>query len=206
MAIAVEVLDDRHAGLARDALDQPLAAARHDHVDVFGPADELADGGAVGGLDDLHRGVGQAGVAQAVAHAGGDRLIAVDRLLATAQDRRVAGLEAQRRGVGGDVGARFVDDADHAERHPHLAHLNAARAAFHVADLAHRIGQRGNLLQPLRHALHAGGGEREAVDQCGFERVGAGLRQIGGVGVEQRRLARAQVAGNGPQGGVLGFG
>ena len=36
MAVAVEVLDHRHLGLAADALDQALAAARDDHVHVLG--------------------------------------------------------------------------------------------------------------------------------------------------------------------------
>src|SRR5213083_1527710 len=44
-----------------------------------------------------------------------------------AQDAGVARFQAQRRGVGGDVGARFVDDADHAQRHAHPADLDSGR-------------------------------------------------------------------------------
>jgi hypothetical protein len=57
VAVAVQVLDDRHLGLGADALDQALAAARDDHVHVLGHGDQPAHGGAVGGLDQLH-GVG----------------------------------------------------------------------------------------------------------------------------------------------------
>ena len=44
-----------------------------------------------------------------------------------AQDGGVAGFQAQGSRVGGNVRAGFVDDADDAERHPHLADLDAGR-------------------------------------------------------------------------------
>ena len=132
VAHAVQVLDHRDARLAHQPLDQALAAARHDHVDVVLHGDELADRRAVGGLDHLHRGFGQSGRLQAFVHARGDRLVGVDRFRAAAQDRRVAGLEAQPGGVGGHVRARFVNDADHAERHAHLPDLDAGRAVAQV--------------------------------------------------------------------------
>ena len=43
-------------------------------------------------------------------------------------------------------GRDFVDDAEDAERHAHLADLDAGRAVFQVGDLADRIGQRRDLL------------------------------------------------------------
>ena len=66
VAHAVEMLDHRHLRVARDALDQALAAARHDHVDVLFVGDQVADCGAVGGGDHLHGVVRQAGGAQAL--------------------------------------------------------------------------------------------------------------------------------------------
>ena len=45
--------DHRHLGLAADALDQALAAARDDHVHVLRHGDQGADGGAVGRVHDL---------------------------------------------------------------------------------------------------------------------------------------------------------
>ena len=83
-------------------------------------------------------------------HASGDRRVAAQRLRAAAQDRRVAGLEAQRRGVGGHVRPRFVDDADHAERHAHAADLDAGGPVAQVGDLADRIGQRRDLREARR--------------------------------------------------------
>ena len=55
-------------------------------------------------------------------------VVAAQRLRAAAQDGGVAGLEAQPRGIRGHVRPRFVDDADHAERHAHAADLDAASA------------------------------------------------------------------------------
>jgi hypothetical protein len=88
----------------RDALDQALAAARHDHVDELGHGDQIADGGAVGGVDHLHRRFGQAGGGQALAHAGGDRAVAADGFRAAAQDGGVAGFQAQRGGIAVTLG------------------------------------------------------------------------------------------------------
>ena len=200
------MLDHRHPRFLRDALDQALAAARHDDVNVFRHGDEVADGRAVGGFDHLHRRFRQAGGREAGAHAGGDGLIAADRFLAAAQDRGVAGLEAQRRGVGRDVGARLVDDADHAERHAHLADLDAGGAELHVGNLADRVGQRGDLFEALRHRFDALGGERQAIEHGRLQTVGARLGDIFGIGGEQFIAAGADIRGHGQQRGVLGGG
>src|SRR3989304_437211 len=61
------------------------------------------------------------------------------------QNPRVAGFQAQPGGARRDVGARLVDDADHAERHAHPADLDAGRAVAHLADLADRVGQLSDL-------------------------------------------------------------
>ena len=63
VANAVQMLDHRNARLAVDALDQALAPARHDHVDVLLHGDQFAHRGAVGGLDHLHGRFGQTGFA-----------------------------------------------------------------------------------------------------------------------------------------------
>ena len=47
-------------------------------------------------------------------------LVAAGRFFAAAQDDGVAGLQREDRGIDRDVRARFVDDADHAERHAQL--------------------------------------------------------------------------------------
>jgi hypothetical protein len=204
VAVAVEVLDHRHLGVFRDALDQALAAARHDDVDVLGHGDEMAHRFAVGGLDHLYGGLRQAGGGQALAHAGGDRLVGAQGFLAAAQDRGVAGLEAQRGGIGRDVGPRFVDDADHAQRHAHAADLDAGGAALHVADFADRVGQGGDLLQALCHGFDALVGQLKAVDHRRVQSVGARFGDIGGIRGEQFGAARTDRRGHRQQGRVLG--
>ena len=55
MAHAVQVLDDRDPCLAAHPLDQALAAARHDDVDILGQAQELTHRRALGSVDELDR-------------------------------------------------------------------------------------------------------------------------------------------------------
>ena len=86
MAVAVEVLQDRHLGLARDTLDQALAAARDDEVDRFGRGDQVADRGAVGRRDELHRVGRQACFAERVLDDRREREVRRQRLRAAAQD------------------------------------------------------------------------------------------------------------------------
>ena len=95
VAHAVQVLDDRHARLARDALDEALAAARHDRVDVLLHRDELAHGRAIGRGHELHRRLGQPRGLEPQREARGDRLVGGERFAPAAQDARVAGLQAQ---------------------------------------------------------------------------------------------------------------
>ena len=68
-----------------------------------------------------------------------------DRRGGAAQDDRVARLQAQRGGVDRHVRARLVDDGDDAERHAHLAHVEAVGQAVAVDHLADRVGERGDL-------------------------------------------------------------
>jgi hypothetical protein len=139
-------------------------------------------------------------------HAGGDGLVGAQGLAAAAQDGGVAGLQAQRRGVRRDVGPGLVNDADDAQGYAHLADLDARGATLDVADLAHRVGQRGDLLQALGHGFDPLGGERQAVDQGCIQAFGSGGLQVLAVGFQQLRLAIAYGAGHGEQRVVLGLG
>ena len=114
---AFEMGEHRHARLALHALDQALAAARHDHVERAAEAFEhLADRLARGERHARDRRLGQAGRLEPGDEAGVDRRRGMEAVGAAAQHRRVARLEAERAGVGGDVGPALVDDADDAER------------------------------------------------------------------------------------------
>ena len=153
MADAVEVLDHRHGGLARDPLDQGLSAARNDHVHPLRTGDQAADRGPVGGRHHLDRVRRQSGFGQAFLDQGRQGAIAVDRFRPAAKDGGVAGLDAKAGRIDRHVRPRLVDDADDAQRHAHAADLDAARALAEVADLADRVRQQHDLLQPGRHLL-----------------------------------------------------
>ena len=106
------------------------------------------------GADNLRR-VGEVLLAQGGGEAVADGGVGAARLGAAAQDDRVARLERQRRRVGGDIGARFVDDEDDAERHAHFADADAGRLTLPTVNFADWVGQGGDL-------LYAGGGSGDA--------------------------------------------
>ena len=181
VANAIQVLDHRHPGFFDQARDQALATARHDHIDILRHGDELADRRAVCGGHHLH-GVGrQASIGQTFLDERGQRAVRFDRLGAAAQNGRVARLDAKRRGIHRHVRTRLIDDADHAQRHTHLADLDAGRAELHVADLADGVRQRGDLLQASGHGIDGAVGEREAVDEGSILAVSAGALDVAGV-------------------------
>jgi hypothetical protein len=107
VAVAVQVLDDGHLGIAADALDQALAAARDDHVHILRHGNQLAHGLAVGGLHQLHRIGGRPASASACCTSA-QRLVGLDGLGAAAQDAGVAALDGQAGGLDGDVGPALV--------------------------------------------------------------------------------------------------
>ena len=119
VAQPLEMGDHGDAALALDALDEGLAPARHDDVDMIGHREKHADGGPVGGGHELDGALGQAGCGEAGVQAVDDGARRMEALGAAAEYRGVSRLEAQPAGVGGDVGPRFVDDSDDAQRHAH---------------------------------------------------------------------------------------
>ncbi len=203
VADAVQVLDHRHAGIAADALDQATATARHDHVDVLGHGDHRANGGTVGGFDHLHHGGRQFGLGQTALDARGNRPVGMNRFGATAQDGRVAGLQAQARGIDGHVGPGFVDDPDHAQRHAHLADLNARRTEAHVADRTDRVRQCSDLTQADDHAVDARRGQFQTFQQCRLQTIGATGGQILLIGCSQLGTSGVQSIGSSLQGAVF---
>jgi len=166
--------------------DSFLAATRHDHVHVLRHRDQFADGGAVGGFDDLHRILRQAGAGQAFLHQLRQRLVAVDRFRAAAQDGCVAALDAQAGRIHRHVRTRFIDDADHAQRHAHLADLDASRAVFHVRNFTDRVGQCDDLFESLGHRCDRLVRQRQAVQHRFREAVGFRCVQVLAVRFAQR--------------------
>ena len=203
MAVAVEMGDHRDAAFLLHPGDQPLAAARHDDVDMPVHAQHGADRRPVGRRDELDRILRQAGFAEAVAQAVDDRSRGVEALPAAAEDGRVAGFQAQRAGVGGHVRPRFVDDADHAERRAHPGDAQAVRPVPLGGDAADRVGQGGDLRHPGGHRLDPVRREGQAVDEGAVEVPARSLLQIARIGGEQLVLPRAQGRSRSRQGRVL---
>ncbi len=137
-------------------------------------------------------------------HAGGDRLVGAHRFGTSSQDAGVPGLEAQRRGVGGDVGARLVNDADHAQGDAHLADLDARGLLLQFADFADGVRELRDLLQALGHRFDALRCEGEPVDEGRVLAGGAGAFHVVRVrGNEPLRVAHDR-GGGGEQRAVLG--
>jgi hypothetical protein len=175
------VLDHGHLGIAADALDQALAAARDDHVHKLRHGDELAHGLAVGGLHQLHRVLWQARLGQRLLHDLGQRLVRINSLGAAAQDAGIAALDAEAGRFDGHVGPALVDHAEHTNWHTHLAHADAAGLLLHANDLANDVGHGGQLLAALGTGLQHLGAKFEAVHHGLGQTGGAGALQIAGV-------------------------
>ena len=189
VAVADAGLDDRHRRLLDDRADQAGSPSRDQHVDVTtGPHQRLdaVVGVARDQLDDVRL---QAGGRDGVTQHGDDRGVAGPRAGAAAQEYGVAGLQADAGGVGRDVGPCLVDHPDDAERHPDLAQLQSVREGAPPHHLADRVGQPGDVAQPLGHVVEALGGESQPVDDVG--RGAAGLRALDVLGVGGEDLVRA---------------
>ena len=99
---------------------------------------------AVAAGEQLDRALGQPGLGHRLAHERRQRPVGALGVAGAAQDDRVAALQRQRGAVDGHVRPRLVDDRDHAERHPHLAQVEAARERLALELLADRVGERGD--------------------------------------------------------------
>ena len=170
-----------------------------DEVDQPGPAEHGGDMRAVGIGRHLHAGGGQAGLGQPGDHGGVDGARAVQALGAAAQNDGVAGFQADRGGIGTDIGAAFVDYADHADRRRNPAEFQPVRPCPFGKRAGQRVGQRRDLLQPGSHCLDPVGGERQPVTKGGG---GLARGQVGLVGGEDGGGRGAELGGAGEQGGV----
>lgn len=148
-------LDDGDARALDDRLDEPLAAARDERVEVAVEGHQVARGGAGGVGDELDAVAREPRALERAAHDLGERGVRPDGLLAAPQDAGVGRFEAEAGRVDGDVGARLVDHADHAERHPHLFDLEPVGAAAAADDLPDRVGQLHEVAHRLRDVRNA---------------------------------------------------
>lgn len=161
--------------------------------------------GAVGRGHELHGVGGQAGGGERLLKQGGEGGVCIENLLTAAQDARVARFEAENGAVDGDVGTRFVNDADDADGHAHLADAQAVGTGPVVERFANGIGERGHLADGFGEVRDAFGREREAVDHGLAQAGGLGAGEIFGVGRQQVGGGGGEEIGELEEGGVFLF-
>lgn len=116
------------------------------------------------------------------AHDGDEDAVGGGRRRATAQDDGVAGLQAEASGVDGDIGPRLIDHPNHAHRHADLPDLQAIGQRRAADDLAHRVGEGGDIAQGVGDRGDARRGEAEAVLEALRHTPVAPALQVLGVG------------------------
>ena len=159
--------DDGNAAVFAAELVQTRAAARDDHIHVFVQLQQFGHARPIGVVDELHGFSRQAGFLQRLLNDGHQRAIGVQRLAAAAQDDGIACFQRQPGHVHRDVGARFVDHAQHAQRHALLVDLQTVGQGGRLEDLAHRIGQRGDIALIGGDALQPRFVQQQPIDQRG---------------------------------------
>jgi hypothetical protein len=194
------VLDHRHTRALGHEADQPLAAARDDQVDLGLALHQQLDDGAIGVADDLRRRGRQAGGLEPGGQAVAQRGIGARRLGATAQDHRIAAAQTQRKGVGGHVGARLVDDGDHAERDALAADQQSIGTPLERVDRAERIRLGGHRAHGGRLRGQAALVEAQAIEHGGREPCGLRRVEVGAIGGQHGRHATVEDIGRGHDG------
>ena len=197
------VLQDRDTGALCDHPDELFPAPGDDQIEVARQIQQRGDRRPVGVLDELDRVGGRADLLEGLRQHGGDLRVGLDGFAAAAEHHGVAGLQAEAGRVGRDVRTRLVDETDHAERDPNTRDLDPVRPAPGIERLAHRIGQRGDLPERLRHLLDARVGECQAVEERPRVPARARALEIGPVGLEELRRLLLEPAGHLEQGLVL---
>ena len=151
-----EMRKDRYPGFGLHTRDQRLAAARHDDVDIaLEPLEHFAHRGAIGGGHQLHAFHRQAGQMQSVEQTFDNRTAGMKAVAAATQDHGIARFDTQGAGIGSDIGARFKDHPDDAERRAHALDMEPVGAVPFGNDAANRIGQFGNCRDGLDDPVDA---------------------------------------------------
>ena len=202
VADAGVVLDDGDLGVIDHRLDEAGSAAGDDDVDDAAQGAEGGHGFAVGEGQERDGLGGQAGGAQAGRERLRQRDVRVDRLAAAAEHAAVAGLQAEGGGVDGDVGTRFEDDGDEADRDAAADDAQAVGAGPILGDFADRVGELRDGFTGDRDVLKAGVVETQAVGHRVREALGLGGSEILDVGLEDDGFVGAEGLGGGAQGGV----
>ena len=181
VAVAIQVFDNRHFGLAADALNEAFATTRDDDVDILGHGNELAHRLAVGGLHQLHGVLRQTRLLQGLLNQQGQGLVGVDGFRATPQNAGVATFDRQAGRFNGDIGTAFENHAEHTQRDAHLPHADAAGLLFHAQNFTNDIGHGRQLFTAFSTGGQYLGREAQAVDHGRGQTCSLSPRQVFGV-------------------------
>ena len=140
----------------------------------------------------MHRIGGQAGLSERLLHQRSQRPVRFNRLGAAAQNTGVATFDRQRGRFNRDVGPAFINHAEHANGHTHLADADAAGLLFHANDLADHVGHGRKLLASKGDSFQGFRVELEPVQHGAGQAGRCRALQIEGIGGLQRRDLAAQ--------------
>ena len=185
MADAGAGLDDRHGGVLHHELDEPGAAAGDDDVDLLVEVEHLAHHGAIRRVHEADGALRHAGLSAGRQHGLHQGGVGAQGLAAAAQDGGVAGLEAEGGHVHRDVGARLVDDANHAQGRPALAHLHAVGTRLHLEGLAHGVWQGDEGMKTLDDAVQARRRQGQAIQHGRGHAAGASGLHVLAIGLQE---------------------
>ena len=126
-----------------------------------------------------------------------------DAFLAAAQNGGVAALQTEHGAIDGDVGACFIDDAQHADgnaaaREPHAVGQHPA-----LNFTAHRVGQGDDLAGIGGEIGNAAFVEQQSVNQIVRQAFGLGILNIKRVGSENGRCLCLDFISNGEKGFIF---
>jgi hypothetical protein len=204
VAQALEMGEDRHAGIGLNAGDEALAAARHDDIDrPTQTGQQFADRGAVADGDHLDCVSRQAGAFQPLCQAGMDGAGGMERVRSAAQDDRIARFEAEGAGVGRDIGAAFIDHADDAQGRADALYPQPVGAIPFGNDVPDRVGQGGNGADAVRDRIDAAVIELQPVDEGGRHVACERGFDIERIGVENFLAACENRVSHGVERGIL---
>ncbi len=165
MAVARAGLDHRDGRIFDHRADQPLAAARDQHIQVAVQVHQVVGRVAAGIGHKQDTVVGEPGAPERTAHDLCKRCIGVDRFLAAPQDTNVGGFEAEARRIDCDIGARFKDHPDHPNRGAHLLDFQPVWTGAAIYDLPNRVRQADQVTHRPGDPLNTGRGQPQAVLQ-----------------------------------------
>lgn len=142
-----------------DALDQAIAPAGDDQVDVSVLVEQAGD--LVPGRDRLDVRPWQLRPAQRLLDHFAHDALGEEGLLAALEDGRVPALDRERRDVHNHLGSGLKDDEDHPDRARHPVQGQFGIELFRVGHLAGRVRERGDVEDALEHVVVLRGGREQ---------------------------------------------